>query len=595
MPSSPSASLRSTVITIAGLACVLLAASFLVAPIPGTNEPHYLSKARAAADPDWCVNDFFLQSQNAHAVFFAVVGPFAKALPFTWVLVVGRIFSLLLVAIGLHALCLAVGCSGHRAIVSATLFFLIGRTGNFSGEWVIGGFESKVPAYGFAFLSLACCLRNRSKPALLRYALAGLFAGSAIAWHPVVGMWTAIAISMTEVWLWRKPTTSDSSVCNGVASLLRRGTVFGCVTIVAALPGLIPALRMLLSSDLDLATKQEAKQIQVFYRLAHHLDPTRFPAIAWWHTGALIAVLCCTVFWIRKRRLDSRLDETENETAGHTEEDAVAAKVQLGGGEIYLLKFLVCTAIIAAVGIGIGWHFEPMAGLESRHWRASLLQFYPFRLFDAFLPLCVAIFVSAIPATILSGWHADHSNRDSESSAKMLVTIMLMVIVCAAAALATRRKAPSGYSLPLFTEWQHACAWLKTNTDKDALIFAPRESFALKLYAERAEYVTFKDCPQDAAGIVEWNRRLWNLHRWSRQSYQDSVFRSDELENLHQKMGIDYVLTRRLGPFTVAPVWEGKSWRIYPTVKAVAKTEENGQGPARNLGIDQTAPVRGGL
>lgn len=585
MPSSPS--LRSSAITIAGLACVLLAASFFVAPIPGTNEPHYLSKARAAADPDWCVNDFFLQSQNAHAVFFAVVGPFAKALPFTLVLVAGRFFSLLLLAIGLHSLCLAVGCGGRRAIVAVALFFLIGRTGNFSGEWVIGGFESKVPAYGFAFLSLACCLRNRLNPTLVRYMLAGLFAGLAVAWHPVVGMWTAIAISMTEVWLWRTPSPSDNTDCQGVASLLRRGSVFCVTSIVVALPGLVPALQMLLSSDLDVAMKQDAKQIQVFYRLAHHLDPTKFPAIAWWHTAVLIAILCCTVFWIRKRQLASPI--------GKTEEHGVAANVQLGGGEIYLLKFLVCTAIIATVGVGIGWHGESVANLEGRHWRASLLQFYPFRLFDAFLPLSVAIFLSAIPATKFSETNADHKNHDSKSDTAMLVTIMLMVTVCAAAALATQPEAPSGYNRPLFTEWKQACAWLKANTAKDALIFAPRESFALKLYAERAEYVSFKDCPQDAAGIVEWNRRLWNLNRWSKQSYKDRVFRRDELQSLHQKTGIDYVLTRRLGPFTVAPVWEGKSWRIYPTVKAVAETEDRRLRPASSFDIDQTAPVKGGL
>ena len=142
----------------------------------------------------------------------------------------------------------------------------------------------------------------------------------------------------------------------------------------------------------------------------------------------------------------------------------------------------------------------------------------------------------------------------------------MAIILCGASAAAKRASSPSGFNAKLFAEWTQACEWLKNNTSDNAIIFAPRESFGLKLFAERAEYVCFKDCPQDAAGIVEWNRRLWTLHNWSKQSYEDEVFSGQELAALHQKTGIDYVLTRRLGPFSEQPIWEGKSWRIYPAV-----------------------------
>lgn len=576
MPASPSASTQTAVFTIVAIACVLLAASFLGTPVPGTNEPHYLSKAKASADPGWVVNDFFLQSANAHAVFFAIVGPFAKWLPFAVVLAAGRIVSLLVVAIGLHSLCKAVGCDGRRAVISAALFYLIGRTGNFSGEWVIGGFESKVPAYGLALLGIAACIRNRTKPAISGYLLAGFFTGLAVAWHPVVGIWTAIAISMTEAWLWLRPDAADGNDVQGIASLLRRGVTFGLASMVFALPGLVPAFQMLLSSDVDLATKLEAKQIQVFYRLAHHLDPTRFPGVSWWHTGALIGVLSLTVFWVRRQ---NNLTDFGRSAKGNS----VDATERLSRSEAYLLKFLACTAIIAFIGIAIGWHGEPVMELDSRHWRAALLQFYPFRLFDAFLPLTTAIFLSAIPivqrkrvplndpldeerlvTSTKQRWNPFQSNS---------MTAAIMIAICGAAAFATRPSSPSGYSPKLFTEWKQACAWLKDNTAADALIFAPRESFALKLFAERAEYVSFKDCPQDAGGIVEWNRRLWKLHRWSKQSYMDKVFSKEELTKLHQQTGIDYIFTRRLGPFSVPPVWEGKSWKIYPTTLVTAKNK----------------------
>lgn len=558
-------SFRSIWLTIAAITCVLLIASYFGTPIPGTNEPHYLAKARATADPDWCVNDFFLQSENAHAVFFAIVGPFAKVFPFAVVLAAGRIVSLLIVAIGLHSLCTAVGCNARRSLIAAALFFLIGLTGNFSGEWVIGGFESKVPAYGFTFLSLAVCIRSRSKPTIQSYVYAGIYTGFAVALHPVVGAWTAIAISMTEVWLWLRPSPSDSEDAAGFTSLLRRGTTYGLTSLLCALPGLIPAFQMLLASQTDLATKQAAKQIQVFYRLAHHLDPTRFPAFSWWHTAVLLAALTITIVWIRRQRGDSQDD---------LKLDLSDANGRLKDSEAYLIKFLVCTGIIAAAGIAIGWHEQPIEKLDSRHWRAALLQFYPFRLFDAFLPLSTAIFLSAIPEMCRTENGVDGKTlKQTPATAyqgamfpSVAVTAGIMMILCGAAAIAQRPLSPSGYNSAVFADWKQACAWLKDNTPEDSLIFTPRESFAFKLYAERAEYVAFKDCPQDADGIVEWNRRLWKMHQWSQQSYRDKVFDKSELLKLKQQMGIDYVLTRRLGPFSEPPVWAGRSWRIYPTV-----------------------------
>ena len=43
-------------------------------PIPGTNEPHYLTKARAFWDLTWCARDPFLQSTPVHVVFFTLLG-----------------------------------------------------------------------------------------------------------------------------------------------------------------------------------------------------------------------------------------------------------------------------------------------------------------------------------------------------------------------------------------------------------------------------------------------------------------------------------------------------------------------------------------
>lgn len=534
---------------------VLVLASLITTPIPGTNEPHYLAKARATANTTWCVNDFFLQSANAHAVFFAIVGPFADTFEYQHVLIAGRVLVLLLLAAGLQSLCQSVGCDGRRTMMSVAMFFVIGATGNFSGEWVIGGFESKVPAYGFSLLSLSVLINNRHRPATFRYLIAGGLTGLAIALHPVVGMWTLICVCMTEFWLWVLPTTHSDSSLKGAASFFRRGTAYLTSAIVCSLPGLLPALQMLLASETELKTQQAAKQIQVFYRLAHHLDPTQFPAYSWWHTAGLVFILGVSVILLRRK---NNPDRSNTSTSPVDQQESPS---------VWLLRFLLCTAIVAAAGIAIGWHDDTLSQQEGRHWRATLLQFYPFRLFDAFLPLTVAIFVSALPFL----GRKRKPNSDSASTAAHGIipfrsagsTAVAMLLLTVTVASSIRPACPSGYSEATFEEWKKACGWLRKNTPKDSLIFAPRESFGLKLFAERAEYVCFKDCPQDAEGIVEWNRRLWSLHRWSDQAYRDRIYSQTDLTQLRKKTGIDFILTRRLGPFEVDPVWEGEFWKIY--------------------------------
>src|SRR5204862_3510161 len=59
-----------------------------------------------------------------------------------------------------------------------------------------------------------------------------------------------------------------------------------------------------------------------------------------------------------------------------------------------------------------------------------------------------------------------------------------------------------------FTEWKNLCRWIRAKTPPDAKFITPRNQQTFKWYAERAEVVTWKDIPQDAAGLVEWRQTL---------------------------------------------------------------------------------------
>ena len=532
-----------TTLLVASVFCV---DSFVRVPVPGVNEPHYLCKARAYADPDWCSNDFFLQSSNAHAVFYAVVGPLTQWLDLHSVAVIGRIVGLTLLAIGWTLISRRLSLSSIASVTAAALFCGIAATGNFSGEWVVGGFESKVPAYGFALTAVAFWLdaiRGRERMA---YAVVGFFAGVAVAFHPVVGLWFCIGIAMSEcgLCLWGQASVPRGTRA-AISQSARNLSLFGAVSFIVSLPGLWPALELVAFHDATPKETLDANLIQVFYRLAHHLDPTRFPAASWIHTGILF-MLVVVGGTIRARRA-SRISHQAVVRDSGSEAGNPAGPV-LSAWTPWL-TLLAMSAIIAVVGVGVGWHSVPANDMPMKALRASLLKLYAFRFFDAVLPMSVALLVAAL--------------GDLRSKAVAVVVAVAAIIISVTISFRTSNQAPNAFDETRYAAWQDACSWLRENTPQDAMVFTPRESFGMKWFAERSEYICFKDCPQDAKGILEWNRRLWTIHRWSQQAYQDKQFDDADLESLYKKTGIAWLITRRLGPFEREPVFQNEVWRIY--------------------------------
>jgi hypothetical protein len=311
---------------------------------------------------------------------------------------------------------------------------------------------------------------------------------------------------------------------------------------VCALPGLIPALKLVLASELPQELQQRANFIQVFWRLSHHLDPSTFPTYNWIHTAVLSTICAAALIAVHLRH--SGIYRSANQMQAIASRPPSSWRPMIG--------LLAVAALTTTMGIAIGWHSEPATQLNGWQWRAALLKFYPFRFFDALLPMFTALTLAWLLMAALS-------------TKARYAALAIVLLVTFSAARELRPKAASGYSTHTQATWIQACHWLKTHTPPDSLIATPRESFGLKLFAERAEYVCFKDCPQDAAGILEWDRRLWVIHDWSKDAFQDGLFDNHDLKALHQQTGVTHVLTRTLGPFERVPVWQNEAWRIYET------------------------------
>ena len=509
---------RQRLFVLAALFATFLAYSLWYAPLPGINEPHYLSKAKFFWNSAWCDGDLFLESSNPHYVFYATFGLLTQFLSLEQTAWVGRIVSLLLVAVGWRKLIRCFIDDEVAALFTAWLFLGIWSIINFSGEWLIGGVESKVMSYGFVFLSIAWALESR-------FIIAAASLGAGISYHPVVGGWSLVAAVLGLGLWWIRSATNRGQL----RSTLSQASTTKLMTpvvwlIIFSLPGLIPALALF--GNAEPKVSWAANYIQVYYRLAHHLDPKQFSWTVFAAYGTMLGG-----WTIVSRRMSS------NE----------AYK--------YWRYFVWGSFIVALAGLAIGMVPKPTESLQYG-WAMTALKFYPFRLFDLVVPLSVAIALIqwAIRSSVLDGKYSRHG----------IGVVCAAVLITGSFNLGAWAQHPSKMSASRRAHWIDVCEWISENTPEDAVFLTPpKESWAFKWFSNRAEYVSRKDCPQDAEGIVEWNRRLQYLGKWASKHYGDERFTLDEIQELQADGNITHIVARRLGPFEAEIIYRNQTFKVY--------------------------------
>ena len=269
---------RSAIELLAVWAIFVLHAGFL---IPEINEPNYLAKAKHYWDPSWCPNDFFLLTSDAHVVFYWSFGWLTLLMPLPAVAWVGRLVTCAMMAYGWRRLSRNLAPTFGYATLSAGLLVALNSRFHMAGEWVVGGFEAKGPAYAFVFLALASIVANR-------WNWAWLLLGIATAFHALVGGWSIIVAGIAWCFLWNdvnRPRLRDQW----------QGLVGGALL---SLPGIVPL--SWLDRGVDPQITRQAMQIQVFGRLPHHLNPLAFvfqsepPYVTWFaiRFGMMVGVCC---------------------------------------------------------------------------------------------------------------------------------------------------------------------------------------------------------------------------------------------------------------------------------------------------------------
>jgi hypothetical protein len=304
---------------------------------------------------------------------------------------------------------------------------------------------------------------------------------------------------------------------------------------VLALVGIIPALALTWGQPADIVA--EANRIYVFERLAHHLALLTLPREETTHRLLCHAILLLSL-WLLAR----------------VNERTVASSADRSGLRP-IARFAWMAASVAALGLVIEFAFW-----ADRLSAAAWQRYYWYRLTDFAAPLAASLVITSLVADGLGG---------RRPHGRWWLAAALAVTTTFLASVTWQRiesfSPPADRRLRDPIAWREVCDWIADHTEPDALFLTPRTNQTFKWHAGRAEVVTRKDIPQDAASVVEWFRRYREIHfidpRWG--STIEPVrslghLGTERILQLSAEYDVDYVVTG----------WRQPLWLpvVYPNV-----------------------------
>jgi len=491
---------------------LLLAGFFFLVvggPPPDVNEAHYLTKAKHYWDSSFAPRDFFLNSADAHLAFYWSVGWLTKFCSLTTTAWIGRWISWLFLAGALISVSRSLGQRRGLGIISGVLFFVLQTNFHLAGEWVVGGVEAKGFAFGFCFLGISYAIRKNWK-------IVWVSLGLAVAFHVLVGGWITVLVVLYRA----SALLQDRSV--------NRSEVLACgIGLCIGLIGFVPAWG--LGAAADAAVVRHANYISVHVRLSHHLLFSSFQFDRYVKFGSLCAVW--VLVWWR---------------AGPD----VTRKMSV------LMRLAVMSLGLCVTGILLDYCLGSASPLQN-----SLLRFYWFRTSDVLVPVAAAFGAASVGSAL--------AHRSGAMAKALMVSTAFIIawpvwefqsarfwdprprgdVVALPHATITDPYRQRGVTLRIERHFLACCHWIRRHTPSDAVSITPVRQQTFKWNALRAEVVTRKDMPQDAAGLVKWynlQEAVYPVRRGRRGLRQLS---NDEIASSADTFGANYLL---ISQFSVA-------------------------------------------
>ncbi|WP_438811196.1 DUF6798 domain-containing protein [Rhodopirellula halodulae] len=517
---------------------------------PGVNEAHYLVKAKNFWQPDWCSEDLFASSGKAHATYYWLFGWPTKFCSLATTAWIGRIVGWGMLAVGLLRLTHSLRMPAISSLPILMLWILGIEHGNLAGEWVVGGTEAKVPAYGLVLLGLSEITRRR-------WSAGWIWFGAAAGIHVLTGGWSVVAAAIA-FWIAERSPVRFLNVrpSDGVSAAKSRPSFWSLGLFIGgglSLLGVLPAAAM--SWGVPEAEQISAARIYAYFRISHHLMPAAFH-VDWYVRHALLTAVCVAACgWLLRR-------------CRHHLSTSIPAKVDSDITQEPLHQSLTAFQILSSFAVGA--MCISLAGLvlgllpaiypdQAAKW----LRFYWFRLADAVTPLTLACVLVRLLCGPVRG--PDVGIISLRTRIVQSVAILALVLGFAWTSwnhirpgvpvsvsnrlLGMHANADYAEQQRTMRDWLNVCWFIRASTPEDAILLTPRHQQTFKWYAHRAEVVNWKDTPQDAGSLREWAKRFLEVYP-ARLSTMRVTIRYDELRQLRRKYGCDWIVVDRrvVGP-----------------------------------------------
>ncbi|MEM9365942.1 MAG: DUF6798 domain-containing protein [Planctomycetota bacterium] len=533
-------------------------------PPPSVNEAHYLAKAKHYWDPSWCAKDFFITSSQTHATFYFFFGWPTLFVDLETVAWAGRFAGWSMLAAGLIRLCSVLHLRSWTPLV-AWLWVAGVSQGNLAGEWVVGGIEAKVPAYGLVLWGMADAIRGR-------FGAAWMAMGAAAAFHVLTGGWAVVATMLMAL----ATTWKEAGWRARLAPFATGGLWIGGLL---SLPGLLPALA--LNQGVTPEESVSAAKIYTYFRLGHHLLPSSLQA--WWYLRFAIMTAVTLWLWTKIARFTLLAGGSSEARGGrkppptdppeHPIDSAFSIPPdRLRRWRTLLLSSLIITSIGLALGILPA--FNPDLA-------AQVLRFYWFRLADAWIPLGMATGIAVMVRQLCESRKLSENGittvRGIAIATGLLITVSYAQDVIARTTrgvpravdnrvLGLHRDADYWTQQRVMEDWMAVCRFIRASTPRDAVLLTPRHQQSFKWYAARAEVVNWKDVPQDARALREWARRFLEIYPVRLDTMRVTI-RYDDLREFRRKYGVDWIIVDKRITGEHLPLV-----RVYPFDRETNKT-----------------------
>ncbi len=466
---------------------------------PMVNEAHYLVQAKNFWQPAWCARDVFVSSSKAHWLFYVVFGWPTQYVSLSTTAWMGRFVGWTMIAIGLSRLCHCALRMRFASIAVAVVWIAGVEYANLAGEWVIGGIESKVPAYGLMLLGISYLVQRN-------WSGVWLWLGAASAFHVLVGGWSVVAAAFAW-WIVERPRRDVKPFFTW--SLLLGGAI--------SLVGLVPSLALTLGTPDDASTA--AARIYTYFRLSHHLAPASFYP-SWYLRHGLLLISLLLAAYAGRTMKSSRLKP--------------------------LTVFASGAIVIMSIGLLLGALPAIAPDLA-----AKVLRFYWFRLSDSVVPLCFGVIIvrlltarkTPMPIRLVAGGIVILASAVIAYSSYERGQIAIPPSVDQRL-LGLDPDASPEKQQHVFEDWVAVCEWVRTSTPRDEILLTPRHQQSFKWYAHRGEVVNWKDVPQDVSSLLQWRRRFSEVFP-RRLGRVRTTFRHDGLQELQAKYGVQLMVVDR--------------------------------------------------